>query len=121
MNDKDLNLLRHSLIAVWWLTVIASLVEWNGQSLTLLQAGGIRSISLSHALIAAGVVLDLTLAIALMFRPQRRSYQLCSVAVIALTLAASLLLPSLWLHPLLPLGKNLPILAILHILAKHSS
>ncbi|PJK08670.1 epimerase [Lysobacteraceae bacterium NML120232] len=114
-------MLRYSLIAVWWLTVVASLVEWNGQSLALLQAGGIRSIPLAHGLIAAGVVLDAALALALMGWPRRISYQLSGVAVIALTLIATLLLPSLWLHPLLPLGKNLPILVILHILARRAS
>ncbi|MDO4708965.1 MAG: DoxX-like family protein [Pseudomonadota bacterium] len=120
MNDKDLKLLRHSLIAVCWLTIIASLVEWNGQSLALLQAGGIQSMPLAHSLIAAGVALDLMLALLLMLWPRRISYQVSMAAVIALTLTATLLLPNLWLHPLQPLGKNLPILIILYILARRA-
>lgn len=121
MSEKHLKLLRHSLIAVWWLTIVTSLVEWNGQSLALLQTGGIQSMPLAHGLIAAGVALDLLLALLLMFWPRRISYQVSMAAVIALTLTASVLSPNLWLHPLQPLGKNLPILTILHILARRSS
>ncbi|PAT38023.1 DoxX-like family protein [Vandammella animalimorsus] len=111
-----LRLLRASLIAVCWLTVAASLIEWNGQSLALLRAGGVPPGPLAHALIGGGVALDIALALALTWRPTRATYALTALAVLGLTLAATALLPALWLHPIGPLSKNLPILAILFVL-----
>lgn len=111
--QHEQTLLRASLILVWWITVAASLWEWNGQSLELLRAGGVSSTSLAHALIAAGTGLDAVLALALMCWPGRWVYALTAAAVVLLTLLASLLLPQLWLHPIGPLSKNLPILAAL--------
>ncbi|MDO4725403.1 MAG: DoxX-like family protein [Comamonadaceae bacterium] len=111
-----LRLLRASLIAVCWLTVAASLIEWNGQSLALLRAGGVPPGPLAHALIGGGVALDIALALALSWRPGRATYALTALAVLGLTLAATALLPALWLHPIGPLSKNLPILAILFVL-----
>lgn len=116
---RDAHLLRHALIALWWWTVAASLFEWNGQSLALLHQGGLTHPVLAHGLIAAGVLLDAALALALMFRPGRLVYLACGLAVIAMTLTASVLLSGLWLHPLGPLSKNLPVLAMLTVLWRH--
>ena len=56
------------------------------------------------------------LALALIWRPGRAAYALAAASVIGLTLTATALLPALWLHPIGPLSKNLPILAILAVL-----
>lgn len=117
---RDARLMRHSLVALWGWTVLASIIEWNGQSLALLHQGGITRPALAHGLIAAGVLLDALLAIGLMLYPRRGLYLTCALAVIAMTLTASVLLPSLWLHPLGPLSKNLPVLAMLTVLWRHS-
>lgn len=115
-SPDDARLLRASLIAVWLITIAASLLECNGQSLALLRQGGVHSLPLAHALIAAGVALDAALALALIWRPGRAAYALAAASVIGLTLIATALLPALWLHPIGPLSKNLPILAILAVL-----
>ena len=115
-SPDDARLLRASLIAVWLITIAASLLECNGQSLALLRQGGVHSLPLAHALIAAGVALDAALALALIWRPGRAAYALAAASVIGLTLTATALLPALWLHPIGPLSKNLPILAILAVL-----
>lgn len=115
-SPDDARLLRASLIAVWLITIAASLLECNGQSLALLRQGGVHSLPLAHALIAAGVALDAALALALIWRPGRAAYALAAASVISLTLTATALLPALWLHPIGPLSKNLPILAILAVL-----
>lgn len=108
--------LRLSLIAVFWITVAASLWEWNGQSLDLLRAGGVTSLAVAHGLIAAGVALDVLLALALMFLPGRTTYAVTALAILGLSVVASWMLPGLWLHPIGPLSKNLPILAVLWLL-----
>ena len=60
------------------------------------------------------------LALALIWRPGRAAYALAAASVIGLTLTATALLPALWLHPIGPLSKNLPILAILAVLWKRA-
>lgn len=117
---SELRLLRHSLIAVWWITVAATLIEWNGQSTALLVQAGLSSPMWMAVWIGGGVALDAVLALALMFArlPQhmRLVYALTGLSVLIFTAAATALLPALWLHPLGPLSKNLPILAILFLL-----
>ena len=117
---SEISLLRHSLIAVWLITIAVSVLEWNGQSLALLQQGGIRSLPLAHGLTAAGVALDVVVALALALRPGRAAYALAAGCVVGLTLVATALLPALWLHPIGPLSKNLPVLAILFVLWRRS-
>lgn len=114
--QQENTVLRLSLIAVFWITVAASLWEWNGQSLELLRAGGVASVPVARALIVSGVALDAALALALMVRPCRATYACTALAVSGLTLVASGMLPSLWLHPIGPLSKNLPILAMTWLL-----
>ena len=73
-SPDDARLLRASLIAVWLITIAASLLECNGQSLALLRQGGVHSLPLAHALIAAGVALDAALALALIWRQIGRAH-----------------------------------------------
>lgn len=115
---NHLILLRYSLVFVWLATAAASLWEWNGQSTQLLVSAGIRSPLLIHALVWGGAGLDAVLGMALWFKPCRRSYLLALVVMLSMTVLATLLHPTLWLHPLGPLTKNIPIAAALWILFK---
>lgn len=115
-----LQLLRLSLVAVWLWTAAASLLQWQGESTALLAAGGIASSDIQAWLIGAGVALDLLLGLWLLWRPGRAAYAASLAAMLAMTLAATALLPSLWLHPLGPLSKNLPIAAALWLLWQSS-
>lgn len=118
LTGKDLQWLRLSIVFVWLATAIASVWELQGQSMQLLQAAGVRDASLARWLILAGAGVDLVLGLAMLLRPARRTY-LAALAVMALmTLVASILDPSLWLHPLGPLTKNIPIAVLLLILAR---
>ncbi|QTD46732.1 DoxX-like family protein [Ottowia testudinis] len=112
----DLRLLRHSLVAVWLWTAVVSVVERHGQSAQLLQAGGVASPALAQALILGGATLDAVLGLALWRCPRRAVLATAGAAVLVMTAIASALLPALWLHPLGPLSKNLPILAALWLL-----
>ena len=118
LSAKDQQRLRLSIVFVWLATAIVSVWELHGQSAQLLQAAGVREPSLARLLILGGAGVDATLGLAMLLRPARWSY-LAALAVMALmTLVASVLDPSLWLHPLGPLIKNLPIAVLLFVLAK---
>jgi hypothetical protein len=118
LSGKDLQWLRLSIVFVWLATAIASVWELQGQSAQLLQAAGVQDVFLARWLILAGAGVDAVLGLAMLLRPGRWTY-LAALAVMALmTLVASILDPSLWLHPLGPLTKNIPIAALLFVLAK---
>lgn len=116
MKLDDTGLLRASLILVWLLTGAASLVELNGQSSALLQQAGLVKSAWREALIVGGALVDIALGLALWLRPGRLVYAAALIGMLAMTLIATLLLPALWLHPLGPLLKNLPIAAVLVVL-----
>jgi len=112
--DSDDRLLRLSLVAVWLLTAFASIVELNGQSRQVLADAGITSPPwLVQSLIVGGAAADLAIGLALWLRPGRVVYLAAFALMLAMTLVATALQPSLWLHPLGPLLKNLPIAALL--------
>lgn len=112
--DETDRLLRLSLVAVWLLTAIASIVELNDQSRQVLAEAGIASPPwLVQLLIVSGAAADLVIGLALWLRPGRIVYLAALALMLAMTLVATMLQPSLWLHPLGPLLKNLPIAALL--------
>ena len=119
--QQPLQLLRLSLVAVWLWTAAASWLQWQGDSTALLVAGGIADPRLQAWLIGGGAALDLLLGLWLLCRPGRRAYAASLAAMLAMTLAATTLLPSLWLHSLGPLSKNLPIAAALWLLWQSSA
>jgi hypothetical protein len=111
--DVD-RLLRLSLVAVWLFTAFASVVELNGQSRQVLAAAGIASPPwLVQLLIVGGAAADLVIGLALWWRPGRASYLAAFGLLLLMTAVATFLQPTLWLHPLGPLLKNLPIAALL--------
>ena len=119
--EKDQNLLRLSIVFVWLATAIASVWELDGQSKQPLSASGVHDPSLARLLTLGGAGVDAALGLAMLFKPGRWSY-LAALAVMALmTLVATAIDPSLWLHPLGPLTKNIPIAAVLIVLAKVNS
>jgi len=105
--------LRASLIAVWLFTALASALEFHGQSTALLRQAGITDGRMQALLIGGGIAADLAVGLALWLRPGRWSYGAALALMAAMTVVATLLQPALWLHPLGPLLKNLPIAALL--------
>lgn len=120
MNARDEKVLRSSVVIVWLATAVISLWELNGQSMDLLLNAGIGDRGVAKVLIAAGAGADLLLGIAMTLWPSRRVYLPALALMLAMTVVASVLDPSLWLHPLGPLTKNVPIAAALWILSRTS-
>ena len=118
LTDKDENLLSLSVVFVWLATAAVSVWELNGQSAQLLMAAGVQDASLARVLSLGGAAIDALLGVAMLVKPGRVSYLSALAVMLVMTVTATLLDPSLWLHPLGPLTKNLPIAAVLFILAK---
>lgn len=117
----DLAPLRWSLVFVWLATAVVSIVELNGQSRALLVAAGLTSEPLIDALIVGGAAVDLALGLALWLRPTRLVCAAALAMMAVMTVVATALLPALWLHPLGPLTKNVPLAAALIALWRSAS
>ncbi|MBB4844015.1 hypothetical protein HNP55_002551 [Paucibacter oligotrophus] len=115
MSARSRRWARLSLVLLWLWTGAVSLWELHGQSADLLHAAGLSQ-PLSQTLILAGAGLDLLLGAALWRWHAAGLYLAVGGAMLLMTLLGSLLLPELWLHPLGPLSKNLPIAALLLLL-----
>jgi hypothetical protein len=118
LSARDQQWLRLSIVAVWLATAVVSVGELEGQSASLLLAAGVQDPALVRLLVLSGAGLDAALGLALLLRPARWSYLAALVVMALMTVVATALEPALWLHPLGPLTKNLPIAAILLVLAR---
>ena len=111
-----------SLVIVWLGTALVSALDYLGLSgldhegARLLANGGISSLAWQATLIWSGLLTDLALGLALLLRPGRHSYLAALLMMVVMTLIGTVLQPALWLHPLGPLLKNLPIAAMLWFL-----
>lgn len=115
---RDQNMLRYSLIFVWLATALVSVLELHGQSAQLLT--GITGLDPASAslLILSGAGVDAALGLALWLKPNKGIYLAALAAMLLMTFVATVLSPWLWLHPLGPLTKNVPIAAVLLVLAR---
>jgi hypothetical protein len=112
--------LRYSLVFVWLATALVSVQELQGQSRALLLASGVTDLRVADALVWAGAAVDAVLGLLLLVWPVRRVYGLALLVMLGMTVVATLLQPALWLHPLGPLTKNVPIAVVLWILMRRS-
>lgn len=112
--------LRLSLVFVWLWTGAVSLIEWHGQSTALMRTANMTPAAWDGWLIGGGAALDLVIGLAMLLWPTRLVYVAALIAMLGMTIMATVLLPDLWLHPLGPLSKNLPIAAALWWLASSS-
>ncbi len=107
-----------SLIAVWLGTALVSAIEHRGLSVQVLADAGIHDARWQTFLIWSGLLADLAVGLALWLLPGRKSYLVALLLMAAMTVLATALQPTLWLHPLGPLLKNLPIAAmLLHLMS----
>ncbi|HEV6966395.1 DoxX-like family protein [Roseateles sp.] len=110
------SLARLSLVMLWWGTVAASLHDGGAAGVALLRQATGMGPGLALALVLAGCAWDAAVGLLLLVRPGVLAYRLAIAGVIGMTGLATLLMPSLWLDPFGALLKNLPVLALLHLL-----
>ncbi|MGM9514134.1 DoxX-like family protein [Roseateles sp. DB2] len=115
MTPRHRRLARASLIALWLGTAVVSLLGWQGISRELL-TGTLLPPAWHGAAIAVGSAADALLGLALWRWDRPWVYRACLALIGLMTLVATVLQPALWLHPLGPLSKNLPVAALLLIL-----
>jgi hypothetical protein len=111
-------LLRSSIAFLWLSTAAVSIWEWHGQSTDLLVMAGIIDPAWRTGSIWLGAGVDGALGLAILAWPGRWTYLTALATMAAMTVVATILLPGLWLHPLGPLTKNIPIAATLWILSR---
>ena len=103
--------LRYSLALFWLVSAVTGLLDLRGWGVLLVTHLPIR---IGTALVVLGAACLLNVAVAfLVFRAwrPRRLATLQFFLVLAYTAIATILFPSLWMEPLGPLLKNVPILA----------
>lgn len=118
LDEAEVKLLRYSLVFVWLATAFVSIWEADGMSLTLLRDAGLNRPAFVNLAIYGGAGIDVLLGMAMLFKPRQRVYQAVLAVMLLMTLFATFFTPQLWLHPLGPLTKNVPIAVILFALMK---
>jgi hypothetical protein len=119
--NSTLHPLRLSLVFVWLATAVVSVLELDGQSRALLVSAGVSDPVWITVLVLGGAALDTVLGLALLLRPCRTVFALALAGMLLMTAIATVLSPVLWLHPLGPLTKNIPLAAALWLLYKEST
>lgn len=117
MGLSERHLARASLVIVWLGTALASLHDGGRAGAALLQSTRLDA-EAALAVVWLGSAWDGVVGIALLLRPGALSCRVAAAGVIAMTAVATWVLPALWLDPLGPLLKNLPLLALLHLMAR---
>jgi hypothetical protein len=108
-------LARASLVVLWLLTALVSVLELQGQGRQLLETAQVPGAWIAPVILA-GAGLDLALGLAMWRWHRRWVYLAAGLAMLGMTVVGTLLLPELWLDPLGRLSKNIPIAALLLIL-----
>lgn len=116
-DPSALRLIRYSLVALWLGSGLISLFnDAAGRALLFALPRW-----LADPVILAGAAVDLILGFGLLVERWVGLVARLQIAVILLyTALATVLVPELWLDPLMPLGKNLPILVMTLILVRAS-
>ncbi|WP_374347501.1 SDR family oxidoreductase [Chitinimonas sp.] len=110
-----LPILRMSLASLWLWTAWVSL-RYSATGLHLLAESRLPPAWHWPALLSSSAC-DAVLGFLTLLRPSRRLWQLQLGLTLAYTSYISLWLPHWWLHPFGPISKNLPVLALMGLLA----
>lgn len=114
----NLRALRLSLAFVWLSTAVVSVLGQDTHGLDLLHEAGLYNPDLNRFLILSGAFLDSIIGLAFLIRPSSALYKISLAMMVLMTAIATVLLPNLWLHPLGPLTKNVPLAIALIVLIK---
>jgi hypothetical protein len=121
MSPRERSVARFSLAAVWWWTALVSAQQADGLSRDLLAANPHIPTALYAWIIWSGAAVDLLLGLLLVCWPRTWVIRSAGLMTLLMTLVATVVDPGLWLHPLGPLSKNLPILALLWLLSRNKT
>lgn len=109
-----------AMAALWLWTAAVCWLGWpHEEGRAWLAAGGVPAAA-QEALLPAASVTGAVIGLLLLLRQRRWLWALQLGLVAGGTLALSICLPQLWLHPFGPLSKNLPLLALLFLMWRAS-
>ena len=112
-------ILRLSLASVWLLTALVSQFFYPEQdSLAMLAGVGLHGQFAQIALYGA-VLLDAILGLATLCWPSVLLWRVQAILILGYSVVIAMFLPQFLIHPFGPILKNLPILALLWLLARH--
>ena len=104
-------ILMVTLIAFWFLSGVIGFISVNSAALVLENVGWPHAFAIASVLFWA--VVDVAIAFGLAYRPYAKTACWCAIGVSLFYLAAStLFVPGLWLDPLGPMIKVLPIISL---------
>ena len=121
LSTTERRLARQSLVFVWLWTAFTSAQQAQGLSTDLLRVNAHIPEQAYPWLIWSGIAVDAVIGTLMAWRDAAWVYRSALAATVVMTVVGSWVDANLWLHPLGPLSKNLPILALLWILAQDAS
>jgi hypothetical protein len=121
MKSRERQMARASLVLVWLWTALVSALQADGLSRSLLSATDVIPPALYGLIIWGGAGVDLLLGLWMALKPGRLVYGAALAMTLLMTTVATVVDPALWLHPLGPISKNLPIMALLWLLIQDAT
>lgn len=115
---RTMDVARASLLLLWWGTVVASLHDGGAAGVTLLRQATGMGETAALTVVLLGCAWDAAIGLWLLVKPCARAYRVAATGVVGMTVLATGLVPALWLDPFAALLKNLPVLALLHLMAQ---
>lgn len=121
LDHREADVARWSLVAVWLWTAFVSVEQWHGMSRALLAAQPALPAHWHGPIILSGAAVDLLIGLWMAWRPGRWAFACAASMTLAMTAAGTVIDPTLWLQPLGPLSKNLPIFVLLWLLMRRGT
>lgn len=111
---------RYALAFVWLATAAVSLGGGRQIGYATLAQVGIKGL-LADLCVYGGAALDLFLGLwALLGVAPQTCLRAQAALILLYTLLLTLIAPAFWLHPFGPLTKNIPLLALIHVLHREA-
>lgn len=112
----SMTIARYALAFLWITTAAVSLGSGRQIGYEILAEAGISG-RLADLCLYGGATLDLLLGIwTLLGTAQLACLRAQAALILLYTLLLTLIAPAFWLHPFGPLTKNVPLLALIHVL-----
>lgn len=113
---NPMTIARYALAFLWLATAVVSLGRGRQIGYEILAEAGIGGL-LADLCLYGGTTLDLLLGIwTLLGAAQLACLRAQAALILLYTLLLTLIAPAFWLHPFGPLTKNIPLLALIHVL-----
>ena len=119
MSPQEMKAIRVVIATIWMVTGILSLgIYPEAESMKLLAAVGLGG-EIAVVALYGSALLDLMMGVLTLARPSIWLWRTQAALILIYSAIITVCLPQFWLHPFGPILKNLPILLLLWLLARH--